>query len=333
MTFSRFVVTVLATLVAAGMSCDQKSGPSAATVVLYTSIDQPVAEQIVDAFRQSTGIDVRVVTDTEATKSIGLAERLRAEKINPVAHVWWGNEVFHTIALADEGHFAELSGTDLSRTDSKYIDPRRRWAGNGLRVRTLAVGEQTGALKASIRTMLDPRFKNRIVMARPTAGTTAGHVAALYVAWGDATADDFFRRLRDNGVVMVGGNSVAASGVGSGQFDIGLTDNDDVFAAQRAGGELWGLIPDQGDTDIGTLAIPTTVAVVRRADLPAEANRLADYLLSESVERKLISIQFCQFGVRNDPAVKTMNLSFSDVAARMAVSAKRAVAILEGQAN
>ncbi|RDJ93096.1 hypothetical protein B4Q13_24285, partial [Lacticaseibacillus rhamnosus] len=32
-----------------------------------------------------------------------LAERLRAEKSNPQCDVWWGNEPFHTINLADEG--------------------------------------------------------------------------------------------------------------------------------------------------------------------------------------------------------------------------------------
>src|SRR6476660_9899443 len=80
--------------------CDRQPAREA---VLYTSIDQPIAAPIVREFEQKTGIKVTLVTDTEATKSVGLAERLRAEKANPQADVWWSNEIFHTINLADEG--------------------------------------------------------------------------------------------------------------------------------------------------------------------------------------------------------------------------------------
>src|SRR5829696_10109397 len=76
---------------------------SAETVTLYTSVDQPYAAPIIKAFEQKTGIKVVLVTDAEATKSVGLAERIRAEKANPQADVFWGNEPFHTINLAEEG--------------------------------------------------------------------------------------------------------------------------------------------------------------------------------------------------------------------------------------
>src|SRR4051794_34987883 len=76
---------------------------SFAQLTLYTSVDEPVARPIVREFQKNTGIEVRLVTDAEATKSIGLAERVRAEKSNPQADVFWGNEPFHTINLAGEG--------------------------------------------------------------------------------------------------------------------------------------------------------------------------------------------------------------------------------------
>ena len=54
----------------------------------------------------------------------------------------------------------------------------------------------TAADATSIEQLAEPRFKGKIGMARPTAGTTGGFVAALYVAWGDEKADQFFRALR-----------------------------------------------------------------------------------------------------------------------------------------
>src|SRR5215213_4933855 len=72
------------------------------TVTLYTSVDQPFAAPIIKDFEQKTGIRVTLVTDAEATKSVGLAERVRAERNNPQCDVFWSNEPFYTIALANE---------------------------------------------------------------------------------------------------------------------------------------------------------------------------------------------------------------------------------------
>src|SRR4030095_2557724 len=110
---------------------DRAAQTAAAEVVVYTSVDQPVARPILDEFTRRpgikvalltdteankyarpvtappldefprrTGIKVALLTDTEANKSAGLVARLEAEKSNPKADVWWGNEVFCTINLA-----------------------------------------------------------------------------------------------------------------------------------------------------------------------------------------------------------------------------------------
>ena len=81
--------------------CD-RSG-SSKEVVLYTSVDEPVAKPILDEFTKQTGIKVILKTDSEASKTAGLVETLRAEKANPQADVFWDNEPFHTINLAEEG--------------------------------------------------------------------------------------------------------------------------------------------------------------------------------------------------------------------------------------
>src|SRR4051812_34866057 len=86
---------VLVVLLLAG--CKNDPPAAAQEVTLYTSVDQPVAAPIVQEFERRTGIKVHLVTDTEATKSAGLAARLLAEKANPQADVFWGNEVFHSI--------------------------------------------------------------------------------------------------------------------------------------------------------------------------------------------------------------------------------------------
>jgi len=310
--------------------CDRP--PDAPEVVLYTSVDEPIAAPIVRDFEKQTGIHVTLVTDTEATKSVGLAERLRAEKANPQADVWWSNEIFHTINLASEGlleGYDSRSGADIP---PPYRDESHLWTGSGLRVRVIA---KHGADTKRAASIVDLARAERSAMARPTSGTTGGHVAALYVLWGDKRADRFFRLLATSSasgnLKLLGGNGPVAEAVGCGQVEVGLTDNDDVTSAQREGGQLLAFLPDQDTT--GTLVIPTTIGLVAHARHPAEAKRLIDFLLSKSVEQKLIDAKFAYGSVRSGvgPAVKGMDVDYRAVAKKLPEAVRRATAILEGR--
>src|SRR4051812_44910338 len=138
--------------------CDSKPQ---AEVVLYTSVDQPYAEPIVRDFEKQTGIKVRLVTDTEASKSVGLAERLRAEKGNPQADVWWGNEPFYTINLAEEGLLQPYESASAKDVTPIYLDPQHRWVGNGLRARMIAFSDWNAAplVGDGLEGLTNPRFK------------------------------------------------------------------------------------------------------------------------------------------------------------------------------
>src|SRR4051812_8714298 len=112
-------------------------------IVLYTSVDQPIAQPIISAFEKQTGLKVRLVTDTEATKSVGLAERLRAERAHPQGDVWWSNEIFLTINLADEGLLAAYDSPAAADVPEQFKDPEHRWAASGMRVRVIVNSPQS----------------------------------------------------------------------------------------------------------------------------------------------------------------------------------------------
>jgi iron(III) transport system substrate-binding protein len=79
-------------------------------VVVYAAQDQVYAEPILQAFTRQTGIRVRAVYDSEAVKTVGLANRLLAEKNQPQADVFWGNEELRTRQLAALGVFRATNG-------------------------------------------------------------------------------------------------------------------------------------------------------------------------------------------------------------------------------
>ncbi len=314
------------------IGCDK---PATNSLTIYTSVDQPVAEPILKAFEQKTGIKVSARYDTEANKSVGLAERLRAEKDHPQADVWWGNEIFLTINLAADGCLVPYDSPSAADIPAKFKDAGHRWAASGMRVRVIACQpafSENRPPQKSIEELTEARYKNKLAMARPVAGTTAGHVAALYSVWGDEKADAYFKNLHDNGIKLVGGNSIVAQGVGNGQFWIGLTDNDDADAASTKSFLVRGVLPDQGDGGLGALAIPCTVAQVAGTTQLAAAHQLIDYLLSKEVEQQLIAAKFVKYSIRAGPGeIRTMDVDYAKAAAILPKATRRATAILEGR--
>jgi iron(III) transport system substrate-binding protein len=298
-------------------------------VVLYTSIDEPVARPIIDAFTQKTGIKVILKTDTEASKTSGLVETLRAEKANPQADVFWNNEPFHTINLAREGVLQAYDSSSASQTLAQYKDPAHLWAANGLRMRMIALAPGATAI-TSVEDLTNPKYKGKICMANPAFGTTSGHVAALFLKWGPEKGIQFLRDLKANDVKLLGGNSEVVKQVAAGNCVAGLTDNDDIDSMRAEGGKLQGA-PARLRDGTGTLAIPCTVALVAGAKDPAEAKQLIDYLLSREVEDELLKVKFAVASVRQKSDRSFMEVDYGEVAKMMPRAVDESRKILEGR--
>ncbi len=320
-------------MLAAGMAvvagCKRPVAHARPRVVLYTSVDLPIVQPIIDAFTRQSGVEVELRTDAEASKTSGLAERLLAERDHPHADVWWNNEIFHTIRLADQGVLDQTPIPD--DIPASYRDVDGRWAAAGLRMRVLALAGDSAATQyvRGLDDLTDKRLQGQIAMAMPAFGTTAGHVACLYQLWGDERADRFFQKLRDNQVQLLGGNSLVAQFAGQGRIQAGLSDNDDVNATIAEGGKAVLRVPDQGSDQAGTLALPCTVALVRGGPNPVAAKQLATYLLSAQVERQLEQLHFTVGSVRQPPrSIRWMKVDYAKAARDMPRAVGRALAIL-----
>ncbi len=79
-----------------------------AGVVLYCGVDQDQSRQISDLFAEESGLDVDYHGESEASRSVGLPKRLKEERGNPRADVYWSNEIMHMVELARSGILAKL---------------------------------------------------------------------------------------------------------------------------------------------------------------------------------------------------------------------------------
>ena len=121
-------------------------------VVVYTSQDQEYAEPILKDFARQTRIEARVVYDNEAVKTVGLANRLLAERAHPQCDVFWTNEELRTRQLAAQDVFRETNG----------------WASIGFRSRRIVINTnqvQTSNAPRSLGDLTNTVWRGKVALA------------------------------------------------------------------------------------------------------------------------------------------------------------------------
>lgn len=240
-------------------------------VVIYAAQDQVYAEPILLLFEKETGIKVKAVYDSEAVKTVGLANRLLAERDHPQCDVFWGNEEMRTRQLAAQNVFRETNG----------------WAAFGYRSRRIVINTNKLSLADAPKSLLEltnETWRGKVALAFPQFGTTATHFHALKQLWGETNWLAWGRALAANKPFIVDGNSVVVKFVARGEAWIGLSDSDDIAAAQAEGAPLAALV-----LNAESLLIPNTVGVIRNAPHPAHAQQLFAYLQQQQVAEKLVA--------------------------------------------
>ena len=253
-----------------GIGVPHSALAAADRVVVYASQDQVYAEPILQQFEKQSGIPVAAVFDSEAVKTVGLANRLLAERNHPQCDLFWSNEELRTRQLAARSLFRQ----------------KAPWVAVGFRSRRIVVNTNRLSLANAprhLRELTNQVWRGKVALAYPLFGTTATHFLALRQRWGAKAWETWCRALAENNPFLVDGNSVAAKLVARGEAWIGLTDSDDIAAEQHNGASIVALPMDEE-----TLLIPNTLAVLRQAPDPDGAERLWEYLQSPAVLQQLV---------------------------------------------
>ena len=335
----RLAVVLILGLTAAGACRQSDPGDQARTVTIYVSTDRVFSEPVLREYERQSGVKVNPVYDTEETKSTGLANRLLAEKARPQADVFWSNEPVRTLVLKARDVLAPYKSPNAEGIPAALVDPEGYWTGFSARMRVIAYNTKLVKPEEAPRSVFelaDAKWRGQVAMADPRFGSTSFHVAALYALAGDQKMDDFFRRLKENGVRVVDGNSVVRDLVARGEVKVGLTDTDDVNVALEDGQPIGMVLPDKDG--LGVPVMPNMVSLIANAPHPDEARRLIDYLLSADVERQLAQSEAVQIplhagvsGPKNIPTIDTfkpMAVDYAKTAARVEDVTNRLATIL-----
>jgi iron(III) transport system substrate-binding protein len=290
-------VSCLAILMGVGIcACDQKDDRE---VVVYTSVDDVFARPIAGRFEKETGITVRLVPDTEETKSTGLLNRLIAEKERPQADVFWSGDPVRAAILKARGVSTPYRSPQAEGLPPQFSDPEGYWTGFSARARVLLYNRNLvpeGQEPKSVMDLLDPRFQGKACIANPLFGTTSMHTAALFAVLGEDKAKAFFEGFTTNGGKMLSSNGEVRRRVAAGEFAVGVTDTDDANVARLEGKPVGMVYPDADG--MGTLIIPNCAVLIAGGPNPGAGRQFIDYLLRPETEKALAESEAAQLPLR-----------------------------------
>jgi iron(III) transport system substrate-binding protein len=261
-------------------------------VVVYCALDQEFAAPILAGYVRS--VEGKTITrsrfDVESTKTVGLANRILAERNQPTCDIFWNNEVLHTIRLQRQGILQKRSWPVPADWPHGMKSRDGSWCGFAARARVLLVNRDRLPDKSqwprSVNDLVDVKWHRQCAVARPLFGTTATHFVTLNHVLGRGAAEKFFKEAAENAVVLAGNKQVALA-VSAGTVAWGLTDTDDAAIEIDQRNPVSVVWPDQAPGEPGTLRVPNTVAVLATAPHPHAAGQLADYLVDVRTEERL----------------------------------------------
>lgn len=274
------LLAVLVLACGAGNTSNDKK--DAGKLLFYAGLQEDHAALIAQEFEKETGIKTEFVR----LSSGETLARLKAEKDNMTASVWYGGPVDGMVAAAEEGIIEPYVSPEAANIKPEYKDPKGMWTGIyvgylGFVGNEKLLKEKNIPMPTSWADLLKPEYKGEIVVAHPgSSGTAYTMLATLVQLMGEDEAMTYLKKL--NGQIRQYTKSGTAPGrmVGTGEALIGITFLHDGIKYQK-----------EGYTDI-ILAAPSEgtgfeiggVALLKNGPDQENAKKFIDWVLSKKTQ-------------------------------------------------
>ncbi len=247
-------------------------------VVLYCSVDEVYAKPLIERLEKQTGLQIDALFDTEASKTAGLANRIRAERDRPRADVFWSSALLQTLLMSDEG-LLQAYDSPLER-DLPARFRGKDWVGVGARARVM-VSSQSQTKVTSIARLAES--KNPVGISNPQFGTASDWATTLSLRWSASETLNYFRALQKIDARILPGNGDVARQIAQGDLRFGVTDSDDFLALHRQNKVIF-LVQTAKDN----VLVPGAASVIQGAPNLKNAKKLLDAIASTAGERALM---------------------------------------------
>ena len=259
------------------------------TLTVYSGRSQSLVHPLLEAFGESTGVDIRVKYAGSASTAATLLE----EGDNTPADVVFLQDPGSLGSLAAEGMLADLAQETLDKVDPRLRDPNGRWVGTSGRARTIiynieAINPDTD-LPASILDFTQEEWRGRVGWA-PRNGSFQAFVTALRQQLGEDAAREWLEGMKDNDAQEYPNNTSIVQAAANGEVDVGFVNHYYLERFLAEYGEDFGARNYYiGNGDPGALVLVAGAGILEASDNKATAQEFVDFLLSEPAQRYFTS--------------------------------------------
>lgn len=249
----------------------------------YTTLEEPLAKEIFDAFTKDTGIQVNW-----QRLSGGEAEtRLEAEKSNPQASIWVGGVGLNHMSAKIKGLTAPYKSRMADNTPVQYRDPENYWI--GLYMGPLAfitnnkIAREKGIVPPkSWADLLKPEYKGLLRMPNPTTSGTAYNMITTirYINKGNEEKTfDYLKKLDANIDQYTKSGAAPGKSVAIGEIPVSIGYAHDMVKLKVEGAPVVITIPSEG-----TGYEVASMSLVKDGKDAVNAKKLYDWVLMKPAQ-------------------------------------------------
>lgn len=274
-------VALLGTVAAVAAGC----GGSDADLVVYSGRSEPLIDPFLQEFAEEEGLDIQV----RYGETAGLVGTVLEEGENTPADVFIGQDAAALAELDAKGLLQPYEG--IEATPREYRAENLTWTGLSGRARVLAVRPGEDA-PDSIFDLTQPAYEGELVGPITTNVSFRDWVTAIRIVRGDAFTRRYLEGLAENGLETLASNFDAAAAVARGEFNVGLVNHYYVELVKEEGDELEATYTDQEPGGFGVVFNVASAGITATAENEGNAQRLMDYLLTESVQERFAGANY-----------------------------------------
>lgn len=227
-------------------------------LVLYAGMMEDHVKGAVAEFEAKTGVKVEWVRMSSGET----LTRIRAEKDNPKASVWYGGPADAYIAAREEGLLEKYVSPNAAKIPAQFKDAEGYWS--GIYVGLLGFGYNTKLMEekkltppTSWEDLLKPEFKGQIAVANPgSSGTSYTVLATMVQLLGEEKGLDYMKKLHPQVAQYPKSGTAPGQMAGRGEVLIGISFAHDIVKYAKEGMPLKVAFPSEGTGyEIGAVAL------------------------------------------------------------------------------
>ena len=293
------VLSVLASAVVFAGGSQEAGAEDKGKLVFYAGLQEDHAAMIAEEFEAQFGV---VETEFVRMSSGEILARLKAEKDNMTASVWYGGPVDGIVAANEEGIIEPYISPEAVNIKEGFADPNGIWTGIYIGylgfVGNKAILEEKGLeMPTSWNDFLKPEYNQEIVVAHPgSSGTAYTMLATMVQMLGEDKAMEYFKQFSPQVRQYTKSGTAPGRMAGLGETTVGITFLHDAIKYKKEGyTDIIISAPSEGTGyEIGG------VALLKNGPDQENAKMFIDWVLTKEVQEMGKTVGSFQFLTNKD---------------------------------